>query len=101
MQPIQKRLSISEAESNLLEIVQGIAADNSGIILEVEGEPRAAVVPLEFYEQWLKYQQSFFEKLRKISDSIDMDPDEADAVADELVQSARHKRRQAQNEASA
>jgi hypothetical protein len=101
MQPIEKRLSVAEAENNLLQIVQGIAKDNSGVILEIEGEPSAAVVPLAFYEQWLKHQQSFFDKLQRISKRIDMDPDEADAVAEGLVQSVRRKRKQAQNEATA
>jgi hypothetical protein len=101
MQPIEKRLSISEAENNLLEIVREITEDNSGIILEVEGEARAAVVPLAFYEQWLKHQQSFFGKLLKISERIDLDPDEADSEADDFVQSVRRKRKQAEHEATA
>jgi hypothetical protein len=101
MQPIEKRLSVSEVENNLLAIVEGIATDNSGIILEVEGEPRAAVVPLAFYEDWLKHQQTFFGKLRRISERIDLDPDEADVVADDLVQSVRRGRKQAHNETTA
>ncbi|MDQ3929041.1 MAG: hypothetical protein M3328_07835 [Chloroflexota bacterium] len=101
MQPIVKRLSVSEVENNLLQIVEGIVEDNSGIILEVEGEARAAVVPIALYEQWLGYQQSFLEKLRNISERIDLDPAEADMVANDLVQSVRSRRKKARIKATA
>ena len=62
-------------------------------VVERNGEPVAAVVPIELYQRWRRERDAFFEKLHEIQDRSSVSPEEADRLAAEAVQAVRRARR--------
>ena len=62
-------------------------------IVERNGEPIAAVVPIELYNQWRREREAFFEKLQEVQERSGLSPEEADQLAAEAVQAVRQARR--------
>ena len=89
MRAIEQSISVSEAGRNLAEIVKRVAENNDSVILDVEGEPKAVVVPVELYKQWLQRRKAFFDSFREMAERANMDPEEADQLAAEAVRWAR------------
>ncbi len=71
------------------EIVQRVSANNEKVILEVEGEPKAVVISVELYDQWLQRRKTFFDTMRTGAERANMSPEEADELAAEAVAWAR------------
>ncbi len=90
---MEKTLSAFEVRRNFGKVLQGVAAKGDKVVVERHGEPVAVVVPVELYRQWeserQKAREDFYRKLRSIAERADMDPDEADKLAEEAVRWAR------------
>lgn len=89
MRAIEESISVSEAGRNLEEIVKRVAENNDSVILDVEGEPKAVVVPVELYQRWKRSRKAFFDMMREGAERANMSPEEADELAAEAVQWAR------------
>ncbi|HKP52745.1 MAG TPA: type II toxin-antitoxin system Phd/YefM family antitoxin [Chloroflexia bacterium] len=87
MRAIEESISVSEAGRNLEEIVKRVAENNDSVILDVEGEPKAVVVPMELYQRLKR--REIGDMFQVMAERADMDPDEADALAAEAVSWAR------------
>jgi hypothetical protein len=51
------------------------------------GEP---IVQITIYEQWKRERAAFFDRLREIQERVDLTPDKADRLANEVVQAVRN-----------
>lgn len=89
MRAIEENMDVSDAQRNLEEIVQRVAENNDKVVLEVEGQARAVVVPLAIYEQWKRSRDEFFEVMRVAAERANLSPEEADRLAAEAVAWAR------------
>jgi antitoxin (DNA-binding transcriptional repressor) of toxin-antitoxin stability system len=58
-------------------------------VVERHGEPVAAMVPIEVYEQWKEQRSSFFARWRQAAETADLTPEEAETLAKEAVQAVR------------
>lgn len=87
---MEKIVGAFEIRRNLGKVLQDIAARGDRYIVERHGEPIAAVVPVEVYEQWKRSRNRFFEQLRRAQENANLSPEEAEALADEAVQSIRN-----------
>jgi prevent-host-death family protein len=87
MRAIEESISVSEAGRNLEEIVKRVAENNDSVILDVEGEPKAVVVPVELYQRLRRL--AIGDMMREGAERANMSPDEADELAAEAVQWAR------------
>jgi inactivated superfamily I helicase len=62
-------------------------------IVERYGEPVAAVVPIELYEQWKHFRDAFFTRMAEMATAAAMNDVEAMTLALEAQQAVRAERR--------
>jgi len=86
---VEKTVGAFEMRRSLGKMLQDISARGERYIVERHGEPIAAVVPVEVYEQWKRSRNRFFEQLRRGQSNANLSPEEADALAEEAVRSVR------------
>ena len=58
-------------------------------MVEYHGEPVAAVVPIELYQQWKQRREAFFEKMRATAERANLPEDEAAALVAEAIAAVR------------
>jgi hypothetical protein len=58
-------------------------------VIEKNGEPVAAVVPIELYEQWKRRREAFFEHMRQVAERANVPEDEAQALIEEAITAVR------------
>ena len=86
---MEKIIGAFEARRQFGRILQSVLAKGDSWAVERHGEPVAAVVPIEVYEQWKAGRETFFAKIRAASQRADMLPEEAERLASEAVQAIR------------
>ena len=86
---MEKVVAAFEARRQFGKILQDVTAKGDRYVVERHGEPVAAVVLIEVYEQWKKARSEFFAKIRATAEQADVSPQEADALAQEAVQAVR------------
>ncbi|HLB12691.1 MAG TPA: type II toxin-antitoxin system Phd/YefM family antitoxin [Dehalococcoidia bacterium] len=86
---MEKTVPAFEARRNFGKILQEVLSRGDRYVVERHGEPVAALVPIEVYEQWKKARSAFFDKVREVSERANMPPEEAEALADEAVRAIR------------
>jgi|GEM_PF-3092220 len=90
MHAVDKTMNVSEAQQDLEALVLDVAATNHEVILEVAGEPKAVVIPIELYRQVkLNSRRAVNDRLHEMAQNANMEPDEADKLAEEAVKWAR------------
>jgi prevent-host-death family protein len=63
---MEKRLGISEARKQFSAIIDQVKYGGQNYVIVRRGEPAAAVVPIEVYEQWKAERQRLFEAIRSV-----------------------------------
>jgi prevent-host-death family protein len=86
---MERAIGAVEVGQSFGQILDGVAARGDRVLVEREGEPVAAVVPIEVYNQWKRSRADFFERMRQASAHADLTPDEADRLAAEAVAAVR------------
>ncbi len=86
---MEKTIGAFEARRKFGQLLPEVAAKGDKIVVERHGEPVAAVVPIEVYNQWKRERQRFFDQMRKISQQANVDEDEAMALALEAQEAVR------------
>ncbi len=86
---MEKVISAFDTRRKFGKILQEVFTRKDKFIIERHGEPVAALVPIEVYEYWKKGRNALFEKWRAAAERANMSPEEADALAEEAVQSIR------------
>jgi prevent-host-death family protein len=90
MQAVDKIISVSDAQQDLEALVLDVAATNHEVVLEVAGEPKAVVIPIEVYRQLkLNSRRAVNDKLHEMAHNANMGAYEADRLAEEAVKWAR------------
>ena len=82
-------MKANEARRKLGEVLDGVMANNDKVIIERYGRPIAVIVPVEVYRQWERARKEAFDNIRKVSERVNMDPDEADKLVAEAVRWVR------------
>ena len=86
---MEKTISAFEARRNFGKVLQDVAASNAKVIVERHGEPVAVVVPVEVYRQWQCRRKEAFDRIRKISERVNMTEDEAKELIEEAIRAVR------------
>ena len=86
---MEKAIAAFEARRTFGKILQDVLTRGDRFVVERHGEPVAAVVPIEVYEQWKQARSAFFTKVRAAAERADLSTDEAEALADKAVQAVR------------
>ncbi len=90
---MDKSIGIAEARTTLREIVDQVQLKGESYIINRNGKPAAAVVPVQVYENWKRERKAFFDQIRVFQMRANLDPDEADKIAAEAVRAVRKERK--------
>ena len=88
---MEKTIAAFEARRKFGKILQEVAGKGDKFVVERHGEPVAAVVPMEVYENWKRQRTEFFDLIRSMQQEANLDPEEAERVALEAQQAVRAK----------
>lgn len=89
----EEKIGAYEARRCFGEILQKVASTGDKILVERYGEPIAAVVPIEVYQQWKLSRQDFFDKIRAAAEKSNLSSKKAEALADQAVAFVRKRNR--------
>lgn len=84
-----KMVSVAEAKRNLEQLLQELAASRGELVIEQQGRPMFVVVALDAYEQKRRSREAASNMMRDIAERVNLDPEEADRLAEEAVKWAR------------
>ena len=88
---MEKVVNSSALRSKLSPILDQVQFNHDPYIIERNGKPAAAIVPLSVYTSWKQSRDRFFENVRKIQQANqDADPDEVMAIVLEAQQAVRN-----------
>jgi prevent-host-death family protein len=92
-QVAEESIGVNEAKRDLEKIVQRVAENNDEVTIEIDGEPKAIVIPVALYQQIQRERQRAREQAGRImheaAERANMEPEEAEALAAEAVRWAR------------
>ena len=95
-----KRVSAMKARQNLGLILNEVSLLGDDFIIERDGKPLAAVIPLESYRKLEALREHFFTAVDELRERVrDVDPATLQAEIDEAVQAAKDEQRGARNTA--
>ncbi|MCL5961189.1 MAG: type II toxin-antitoxin system Phd/YefM family antitoxin [Chloroflexi bacterium] len=86
---MEKTIGAFSARRQFGKVLQEVIARGDSYVVERHGEPVAAVVPIEVYEQWKRSRREFFDRLRAISERANLPEEEAEKLATEAVKAIR------------
>lgn len=88
---MEKTLAAPDLGRRVDEVLDDVAGNGrrSVYLVERDGQPVAAVVPIAIYEQWKRDRDAFFARMDAAAQRANLSPDEADRLADEAVRWAR------------
>ena len=86
---MEKRIAAFEARRNFGKVLRDVTTKGDRFLIERHGEPVAAVVSIEIYNQWKKARDDFFASIRAAQACADLSPEAADDLAVEAVGAAR------------
>jgi prevent-host-death family protein len=86
---MERTVGAFEARRQFGKILQEVLARGDRVLVERHGEPVAAVVPIEVYQQWKQARGEFFARVRAAAEQADLAPRAADELAAEAVRAVR------------
>ena len=87
---MEKEVGVTKARDMLRTILDEVQYRGDKYVVSRHGEPAAAIVPLEVYENWKKQRQRLLELIRDVqSANEEYDPDEVMADVLEAQQAGR------------
>jgi prevent-host-death family protein len=86
---MEKTVAAVEVRRSLGRILQQVAANGDRVVVERNGQPVAAMVPIDVYNQWKRSRAEFFERMGQASKRANLTPEEADWVAADAVAAVR------------
>lgn len=86
---MEKMIGAFEARRQLGKILKEVSGKGDRYVVEYHGEPVAAVVPIQLYEQWKRRREAFFDKMRLTAERANLSEEEAMTLAQEAIQAVR------------
>jgi prevent-host-death family protein len=86
---MEKTLGVTKAREKFGDLVEQVQYQGDTYIINRNGKPAAAIVPIGVYENWKKERDAFFDIIRKSQQEANITPDEADRLAEEAVGETR------------
>ncbi len=86
---MEKTLGASVVSRGFGRILKEVEVQGDKIVVERNGQPIAAFVPIAVYEQWKHRREAFFDKIQTTSDQIPLTPDQAEILVAEAIKEAR------------
>jgi prevent-host-death family protein len=86
---MEKVIAAFDARRQFGRVLNDVIARGDRFVVERHGEPVAAVVPIEVYEQWKRQRETFFARWEEVAERVNLPEDEAMRLATEAVQATR------------
>jgi prevent-host-death family protein len=86
---MERVVAAFEARRSLGKLLQDVLARGDRFVVERHGEPVAAVVPIEVYEQWKRSREVFFRRMEEAAARANLSEEEAEALVGEAVRAVR------------
>lgn len=86
---MEKKIGLAEARREFSRVINEVQYGGESYIISKHGEEAAAVVPLEVYRAWQQERGAFFDTIRSLQGSADLDPEEAGQLAEEALRASR------------
>ena len=80
---MEKMIGLTEARKQFSGIVNEVMYQGDTYVIEKQGKPAAAVVPMDVYEQWRRRRERFFDLIRDAQEQ-NLDVDAASIMQDVL-----------------
>ncbi len=90
---MERTIAAFDARRQFGKVLNEVAGKHDRYVVERHGEPVAAVVPIELYDQWKRARAEFFDRLEQSAQRSGLDEEEAMSLALEAVQAVRAERR--------
>ena len=85
----EKTIAAFEARRQFGKVLKSVATKGDKFVVEKNGGPIAAVVPVHIYEQWKRERKAFFDEMRGLAAQANVPEDKAETLAAEAVAAAR------------
>jgi prevent-host-death family protein len=86
---VEKVIPAFDARRQFGRVLNDVVAKGDRFVVERHGEPIAALVPIEVYEQWKRNRAAFFARWKKVAERSILSEQEAMALAKESVTAVR------------
>lgn len=84
---MERMIGLTQARKQFSEMVNQVMYQRDTYVIEKQGKPAVAVVPLDVYEAWRRRRGRFFEMIREMQDQ---NPDvSADIVMQDVLDAQR------------
>lgn len=90
---MEKVIAAFEARRQFGKVLNDVSAKGDKFVVERHGEPIAALVPIEVYDQWKRQREEFFDRWEAVARRVDLPEEEAMELARDAVQAVRAARR--------
>ncbi len=90
---MEKTVGAFEIRRRFGKILEAVTSRGDKFVVERHGEPVAAVVPIEVYNEWKRGREEFFDRIRSISVEADMSPEKAAQLTRQAVKAVRAKKK--------
>jgi prevent-host-death family protein len=81
-----------EARRKFGKVLDAVGFRGDAVVVEKNGEPLAAIVPIQFLERWEEQRRAFFDEMRAVSKRSSLSEEEAQELVGQAVQEVRAKR---------
>lgn len=85
---MERTIGAFEARRTFGKVLRDVGRGDK-VVVEKNGEPVAAVVPIELYEQWKKRRAAFFDKLEAMGEQANLPEEEAEQLVAEAIAAVR------------
>lgn len=80
---MEKFISSDDAPNRFGDVLKQVADAGDSYVVEKDGVPLAAVVPISVYSRWKRRRDAFFQQVRETAEDAGLDENEATRIVDE------------------
>lgn len=84
-----RKVTVDEAQLNLRELLEELASGKGELLIEQDADSLFVVLPLDAYDRKRLARERVARTLEEMARNANLDPDEADKLAEEAVRWAR------------
>lgn len=86
---MERRIGAADARNDLDRLLDDVAGNRDSYVIERQGAPVAAVVPIQQYEQWKRARRAFFDRAEAAGRRSAMPAEDAEQLVQEAIRATR------------
>jgi prevent-host-death family protein len=89
---MEKTVSSQEAPERFSDLLRDVSGQGNRYVVEQDGVPLAAVVPISLYLQWKRRREDFFQQMQESAERAGLSEEDAMRRTEEAKQAVRNQR---------